>query len=111
MGTALKVLVYIGVNHDFGTHTCFAYHGAKYGGGADKQVTAGMYEGFKFWHQALDDAARDFIQDRACYNVAHGVEAFKEGASAAEKVEFASTPFHPKYFMVRISSPCIACPN
>lgn len=110
VGTAPKVLVYIGVHHDFGTHAWFAYHGAKHGGGADKKVSAGMYEGFKFWHQELDAAARDFIQDRAYYNVAHGVEAFKKGASDAEKLEFASGPFHPKYFMVRSSS-CTSRPT
>lgn len=111
VGAAPKVLVYIGVHHDFGTHAWFAYHGAKHGGSAEKKADAAMYEGFKFWHQELSGEAQDFIKQRHYYNTPHSVEGFQKRASASEKQEFESGPFHPKFFMVRPCATCMRAPR
>lgn len=99
IGTLPKVLVYIAVHQQFGTHIWFPYHGARHGS-QDREAEGAMYEGFKYWHSDLDELELRTIVQNGYYMQPKGLDKFKLTVNDAQQLAFAHNSFDPNYFMV-----------
>ena len=99
LGTLPKIMVYMAVHPEFGSHVWFPYHGAKHGSG-DREADTHMYADFHFWHHDVEGDLLERLKSMRYHNVARGLAAFDETASAAVKQLMKDGPFNPDFFMV-----------
>lgn len=84
IGTLPKILVYIAVHQEFGTHIWFPYHGARHGT-QDRESEGTMYEGFEYWDSNMsEEKLKEIILLHYC-NTPESLKKFEKKASQERK--------------------------
>lgn len=98
-----RVQVYLMMHPEHGTRALYLWYGAK-GGGKNKAAAGQMYDGFKFWHDDLEQHDIQWLHDNKYCNQQEGLKNCKKCAperyKSMEQPVTADSKVDPQCWMV-----------